>query len=593
MRRNTLGVLNGNQSARPKDRKSLGPRPSTGRLSTSGRPSISSKRRSSQYGRDNYAQIKDTRNLSDRGVYRKNIRNLMEFLTEFNYPNPISERILSAPPMKEFKKIFLFVYSFIDPNVKEKTIDKRPEEEIPRIFKLLGYPFTISKSSMFSVGSPHTWPNLLGALCWLIELTKFAMKTSENINEILFDEDNDVDKLYFEYLEDSYLAFMKGRELDDLKEFESTLFDKIKERHSVAYKELEELEKENETLEKELAELEGPSRLEALVEKQKSLETDREKFKKYIHDLRKQSKIISDNNSQQDEEILALKMELDALTIENIQRQEILDKQELSPADVQRMKTEKKELMKHLKDLEGNCDYLDKKIWDLEMDYAKLHEEAEQNIREYNETARKLKLVPTTAENANGFDFEMHFNPQQLGVVSHYRDTLKPALIDIKEKITERTRNIQTQIMTDEEALDQLGDLITERREELENLESKQALMDKDFETKKEEMAKQHQTLTTELQERQQELINVKKQDKESTEVKQQQLLQLQERADKRTVELQEEVSEFKEFLVKACHLVMDHKTIMNKSIKEIEERAKQALQETKSLQVPEMQNDN
>lgn len=35
-----------------------------------------------------------------------------QFLTEFNYPNPISERILSAPPMKEFKKIFLVSKQF-------------------------------------------------------------------------------------------------------------------------------------------------------------------------------------------------------------------------------------------------------------------------------------------------------------------------------------------------------------------------------------------------------------------------------------------------------------------------------------------------
>lgn len=34
-------------------------------------------------------------------------------------------------------------------------------------------------------------------------------------------------QLYFEYLEDSYQAFMKGRDLDDLKEYESALFDKI------------------------------------------------------------------------------------------------------------------------------------------------------------------------------------------------------------------------------------------------------------------------------------------------------------------------------------------------------------------------------
>lgn len=39
-------------------------------------------------------------------------------------------------------------------------------------FLFLSYPFTISKSNLHSVGSPHAWPMVLGALCWLIELIK-------------------------------------------------------------------------------------------------------------------------------------------------------------------------------------------------------------------------------------------------------------------------------------------------------------------------------------------------------------------------------------------------------------------------------------
>ena len=37
--------------------------------------------------------------------------------------------------------------------------------------------------------------------------------------------------------------------------------------------------------------------------------------------------------------------------------------------------------------------------------------QTEKHIQEYNKMARKLKLIPSTAEHANGIDFEMHFNP--------------------------------------------------------------------------------------------------------------------------------------------------------------------------------------
>ena len=48
-------------------------------------------------------------------------------------------------------------------------MDKKFEEEVPKILKSLGYPFTLSKSAMFAIGSLHTWPTILGALQWLVD----------------------------------------------------------------------------------------------------------------------------------------------------------------------------------------------------------------------------------------------------------------------------------------------------------------------------------------------------------------------------------------------------------------------------------------
>lgn len=68
-------------------------------------------------------------------------------------------------------KIFLFYFQFIYGHlVKNFKIQKKPEEEIPRILKQLDYPFTISKTYMYAIGTPHTWPNILVALRWLCEL---------------------------------------------------------------------------------------------------------------------------------------------------------------------------------------------------------------------------------------------------------------------------------------------------------------------------------------------------------------------------------------------------------------------------------------
>ena len=54
--------------------------------------------------------------------------------------------------------------------------NKKIEEEFPKTLKSMKYPFTISKSAMFSIGSLHSWPALLGALHWLVELIKVKRK---------------------------------------------------------------------------------------------------------------------------------------------------------------------------------------------------------------------------------------------------------------------------------------------------------------------------------------------------------------------------------------------------------------------------------
>lgn len=47
------------------------------------------------------------------------------------------------------------------------------EDDVPAFFKKIKYPFQISKTALVAVGSPHTWPTLLGALVWLAELLAY------------------------------------------------------------------------------------------------------------------------------------------------------------------------------------------------------------------------------------------------------------------------------------------------------------------------------------------------------------------------------------------------------------------------------------
>ena len=63
----------------------------------------------------------------------------------------------------------------VDPNLAAKSMGKI-EDDVPALYKRLRYPFGISKSALFAVGSPHTWPGLLAALTWLVELLNYEEK---------------------------------------------------------------------------------------------------------------------------------------------------------------------------------------------------------------------------------------------------------------------------------------------------------------------------------------------------------------------------------------------------------------------------------
>ncbi|XP_068697967.1 kinetochore protein NDC80 homolog isoform X1 [Montipora foliosa] len=616
MRRTTLGTLNiGNQNRQSVREKktSLGTRQSIGtrRPSSSGRSSLANPRSrpSSQYGRENCAQMKDPRPLSDRGYQQKMIRYLMEFLTEFNYPHQISMRILSAPSMKEFCNIFKFLYKYIKADTQNTTaLEQKPADEIPKVFKMLGYAFPISKSNLQSVGSPHAWPILLGALCWLIELIRLGLSIGQDIEgHVLFPEDNygageeyqedgrqPEDKYFFSYLDKGYAAFMAGQELHELGEYDNEFVENIRSRNAALLDGMEELMKENMALEEEFKSLESDSsRLQKLSEKKTTLISDREKFVSYVGDLKKHKKQLEDVNSTLTEELQGLKVEQDAAMQENSMLQHTLNNQELSAADVERMKHEKRELQKAVEQLEKSRDYFDQQIWEKEMQYAKKHEESEKHIREYNEQARKLKLIPKKAENANGLDFEMHFNPHSLrpdqGVLTDFKGTIKPALLRLKQQISEKSRAMKSQVVTEEETYDQIADMVADKQEEVTNLEMKLQALDKDLEWKKEIMAKEYQktTGTTQTLEEQVQQMRAKVLEcEEAVEQQENKFKDISLRARENTVTFEQEKEEFTAFLMKACDVIKEHKMIMQNRINEVLELAKDELEQAKEEEI-------
>jgi kinetochore protein NDC80 len=137
----------------------------------------------------------------------KSIHQLVEYLVEHGYNQPISTKILTAPSSKDFFLIFQFLVNQLDPNFQ--YIQQKPEEDCPMIFKLLKYPVAVSKRSLLSVGSPHTWPALLAALAWFVELLQYYSKWVEIYNTESEDDDS---RIFFQYLTNAYKSFLEGED---------------------------------------------------------------------------------------------------------------------------------------------------------------------------------------------------------------------------------------------------------------------------------------------------------------------------------------------------------------------------------------------
>ncbi len=155
----------------------------------------------------------DPRPISDKGFQANCIRTIITYLSTHNYPAQVSPKTLASPTAKDFTLIVQFLQQQFDPNLK--TFGKI-EDDVPLFFKRLNYPHQISKSALFAVGSPHSWPAVLAALTWLVELLNYNEKIealAANNGQgpgVLEDPESATKRQFFDHICVSYAYFLAG-----------------------------------------------------------------------------------------------------------------------------------------------------------------------------------------------------------------------------------------------------------------------------------------------------------------------------------------------------------------------------------------------
>ncbi|XP_056146110.1 kinetochore protein NDC80 homolog [Lampris incognitus] len=449
-------------------------------------------------------KVKDTRPLHDKGFVQQCIRQLCDFLSEHGFPGSVSAKTLQSPSTKEFLKMFEFIYCQLDPTFLMPT--SKVEEEVPRILKDLGYPFALSKSSMYSVGAPHTWPQVLGALIWLIDTVKIYLSISkQQLND--FSEDMNIEdgaeynKLFLDYTAEGYAKFMEGQ--DTFEEEDEAYFAKLKKLYNVDEVLLSSMEEKHRILSAEVERLEKENQMDPLMSKRMEklkLQTDLKKLQSYRGSLESFKANLECKASELNKEIEGTGHHVESVNQEKEKLQHILKNQKFTPSDVERINREKKELQQTISSLTKTMEEAQQHVWNEEITLAKVKENAELKLAEYHKLARKLKLIPVSAENAGGHDFEIKSSSDYgPGTIVQHKTQIQMPLRTLIGNVEEESSRLTNMKLSLEESVEQVNSNILDKSNDLRQMREQIRRLDERLEHDMQEHALEEQKWSAEV----------------------------------------------------------------------------------------------
>lgn len=233
------------------------------------------------------------------------------------------------------------------------------EDDVPLFFRTLGYPFQISKSALYAAGSPHSWPNLLAALAWLVDLFNGHEKTEE--------VEAQSQGWISDYLAQSYALFLQGND-----EACSALDEQMKERFLSC---TEEAQLQTEQIAQQIMELDSklqalksePSPLVAWETKKSMLLTDVGKFNTLIQNLTLHKGSLEKRAEQHKQQRDSKKVELEMNAAENQALLQRVSEQTVNVEDFDKMTREFQRIEEDLQSAMAFRKEKDKETWDLEV----------------------------------------------------------------------------------------------------------------------------------------------------------------------------------------------------------------------------------
>ncbi len=475
---------------------------------------------------------RDPRPLRDRSFQARISQELLEYLTHNNFElemkHSLGQNTLRSPTQKDFNYIFQWLYHRIDPGYR---FQKAMDAEVPPILKQLRYPYEkgITKSQIAAVGGQN-WPTFLGMLHWLMELAQMMDRYAlGEYDEACAEMGVDVsgDRIIFRFLTGAYHDWLQGGEEEDDDAAGQRLVPHIElmaqefENGNEKYvNEIASLDAENRSLRDQIEELEKNAPDMAKLDKQfRILEDDKRKFEDYIQNVQGKIEKYESRINFLEEEIKKTESELQTAEEERAGLQASVDQQGLTIQDIDRMNTERDRLQKSLDDTVNRLEETHARVMAKESEASGKLEDLEELVKAYNTLGYQTSLIPSTAVNANGQDYELSlnvnersFSTSQVGGVTSrispeadrllsepftgyhpahllnldLRGMVRSNLQTLRKDINERRKRGIDADLERRNLLDNIKEAMDEKRSEVEALEHKRRTAEEEFERLKE-----------------------------------------------------------------------------------------------------------
>ena len=434
-------------------------------------------------------RAEDPRDIKKKAFQREAIEKLIEYLNIHGFTNaqPLTPQMLQAPDTKLFVNVISFLLKSAIPNF---SFEGNFEDEVPTVLKQLGYPFSIQRGLLKSVGAPHAWPQILAALAWLVDLLQFmeakaAADDGEAHDGDEFDSERNSQKMFFDYCHEGYSLFLRGE--DDLSALEENIAFKFEVKNSALRTDIASLSAANGELSREHKGLtEGDSPLEAAKSSNADLVNDQHKLESHSAKLHEHRDKITSRLEQEKTDLASRTTELAALRAEIEGHKVTIAAQELTPADVRRMYSEKDHLDSELAALGKQKDLLSKQLWEAELATSRVIDRLDASVQQANNCSLRLHLVPSGAKHANGCDHEIHLDKARLAdepsglVLMQPHNTLQHALHRIKGAVGAEVNAAQDHVLEAEQGMSQREEHAGERAEEIASLKASLAKLEKE-----------------------------------------------------------------------------------------------------------------